>query len=101
VTVVSPNKQAVTQLLKNIETGDPAPVAAINPNKYIQHNRVHRKIDIGGELWSAQAASSIKAAKGEGRVWARGTPLNQATKRTTVRATAMRTCCRWVLAWPM
>jgi predicted SnoaL-like aldol condensation-catalyzing enzyme len=30
--------QAVTQLLKSIETGDPAPVAAINPTKYIQHN---------------------------------------------------------------
>lgn len=25
-------------LLKSIETGDPKPVAAINPNKYIQHN---------------------------------------------------------------
>src|SRR2546423_15564757 len=51
--------------------------------------------------WSGQAASSIKAAKGEGRVWARGTPPNQETKRTTLSATAMRTCCRWVLAWPM
>jgi predicted SnoaL-like aldol condensation-catalyzing enzyme len=29
--------QAVA-LLKAIETGDPAPVAVINPNKYIQHN---------------------------------------------------------------
>ena len=31
-------KQRVTALLKSIETGDPAPVAYINPNKYIQHN---------------------------------------------------------------
>jgi predicted SnoaL-like aldol condensation-catalyzing enzyme len=28
----------VRELLKSIETGDPAPVAAINPAKYIQHN---------------------------------------------------------------
>ncbi len=28
----------VTALLKSIETGDPAPVAFINPQKYIQHN---------------------------------------------------------------
>lgn len=31
-------KQQVTALLKAIETGDAAPVAVINPNKYIQHN---------------------------------------------------------------
>lgn len=31
-------KQQVVDLLKSIETGDAAPVAAINPDKYIQHN---------------------------------------------------------------
>ncbi len=31
-------KQQVVALLKSIETGDPAPVASINPGKYIQHN---------------------------------------------------------------
>lgn len=31
-------KEQVTALLKSIETGDPAPIAVINPNKYIQHN---------------------------------------------------------------
>ncbi len=31
-------KEQVAQLLKSIETGDAAPVAYINPNKYIQHN---------------------------------------------------------------
>ena len=31
-------KQQVVALLKAIETGETAPVAAINPNKYIQHN---------------------------------------------------------------
>jgi len=31
-------KQQVIALLKSIETGDPAPVAAINADKYIQHN---------------------------------------------------------------
>lgn len=34
----STNKQKVVDLLKSIETGDPAPIAYINPNKYIQHN---------------------------------------------------------------
>lgn len=32
------NKQKVVALLKSIETGDHAPVAYVNPNKYIQHN---------------------------------------------------------------
>jgi predicted SnoaL-like aldol condensation-catalyzing enzyme len=31
-------KQQVVALLKSIETGDAAPVAAVNPGKYIQHN---------------------------------------------------------------
>jgi predicted SnoaL-like aldol condensation-catalyzing enzyme len=33
-----PQKQQVVALLKAIETGDAAPVAVINPTKYIQHN---------------------------------------------------------------
>ncbi len=37
VDIVS-NKQKVIELLSSIETGDPAPVAYINPQKYIQHN---------------------------------------------------------------
>jgi predicted SnoaL-like aldol condensation-catalyzing enzyme len=31
-------KQQVVDLLKSIETGNESPVAAINPNKYVQHN---------------------------------------------------------------
>lgn len=31
-------KEQVVALLKSIETGDSAPVAVINPAKYIQHN---------------------------------------------------------------
>ncbi|MCW5623380.1 MAG: nuclear transport factor 2 family protein [Burkholderiales bacterium] len=31
-------KAQVVALLKSIETGDPAPVASVNPQKYIQHN---------------------------------------------------------------
>src|SRR5665213_607502 len=31
-------KQQVCDLLKSIETGDPGPMAAINPSKYTQHN---------------------------------------------------------------
>lgn len=32
------NRQKVVDLLKSIETGDPAPIGYINPNQYIQHN---------------------------------------------------------------
>lgn len=32
------HKQQVTELLKSIETGDPAPISYINPDTYIQHN---------------------------------------------------------------
>ena len=35
---MSTQKQQVVDLLKAIETGEPAPVAVINPTKYIQHN---------------------------------------------------------------
>lgn len=31
-------KQGICPLLKGIETGDPASVEVINPDKYIQHN---------------------------------------------------------------
>ena len=31
-------KDKIRFLLKGIETGDPASVAVVNPNKYIQHN---------------------------------------------------------------
>ncbi len=31
-------KRQVVELLKSIETGDPKPVAVINPKKYIQHS---------------------------------------------------------------
>ncbi|WP_286240578.1 nuclear transport factor 2 family protein [Neptuniibacter halophilus] len=31
-------RQQVVELLKSIETGDPAPAAVINPEQYIQHN---------------------------------------------------------------
>jgi predicted SnoaL-like aldol condensation-catalyzing enzyme len=32
-------KEKVQALLKSLETGDPAPIAYINPEKYIQHNQ--------------------------------------------------------------
>ena len=32
------DKQKVLDLLKSFETGDDAPVAYVNPDKYIQHN---------------------------------------------------------------
>ncbi len=35
---VSERKQQVVDLLKSLETGDPKPLAYINPTKYIQHN---------------------------------------------------------------
>lgn len=38
MTVSTTPKQAVVALLTSIETGDPAPIAAINPATYIQHH---------------------------------------------------------------
>jgi hypothetical protein len=35
---MSKQKQQAVELLKSIETGDPRPLAYINPDKYIQHN---------------------------------------------------------------
>jgi predicted SnoaL-like aldol condensation-catalyzing enzyme len=35
---MSKQKQQAVELLKSIETGDPQPLAYINPNKYVQHN---------------------------------------------------------------
>ena len=37
-TVTSSRRQRIRTLLKGIETGDPAAVEVVNPNKYIQHN---------------------------------------------------------------
>jgi len=36
--MVSNNKDNICKLLKGIETGDPASVAVVNEEKYIQHN---------------------------------------------------------------
>lgn len=38
MTELSQRKQCVIELIRSIETGDPAPIKYINPNKYIQHN---------------------------------------------------------------
>lgn len=35
---IKSNREKVVELLNSIESGDPAPVAYINPEKYIQHN---------------------------------------------------------------
>ncbi len=42
----SNNKDLIRKLLKGIETGDPAAVAAVNQTKYIQHNP---QTHVGGE----------------------------------------------------
>ena len=35
---VTEHKRQAVELLKSIETGEPGPIASINPDKYIQHN---------------------------------------------------------------
>jgi predicted SnoaL-like aldol condensation-catalyzing enzyme len=44
--VTSKRKEQIHRLLKGIETGDPASVTVVNPDKYIQHNPQTRE---GGE----------------------------------------------------
>lgn len=59
---MTPQKQQVLALLKSIETGDPAPVAVINPNKYIQHNLAAADGLAGfGELMKLLPKGSAKA----------------------------------------
>lgn len=58
----SPKKAQVAALLKSIETGDPAPVAVVNPAKYIQHNLSAGDGLAGlGELLAALPPGSARA----------------------------------------
>jgi predicted SnoaL-like aldol condensation-catalyzing enzyme len=62
MTPLSSNKQRVVALLKSIETGDPTPISAINPNNYIQHNLAASDGLQGfGELLSQLPPNSAKA----------------------------------------
>lgn len=62
MTEYSQHKQRVVALLKSIETGDPAPISAINPNKYIQHNLAAADGLQGfGELMSLLPPNSARA----------------------------------------
>lgn len=56
------NKQMVVDLLHSIQTGDPKPVSAINPDKYIQHNLMAADGLAGfGELMKALPPGGAKA----------------------------------------
>lgn len=56
------NKQMVTELLRSIQTGDPKPIAYINPDKYIQHNLMAADGLAGfGALLKALPPGSAKA----------------------------------------
>ena len=58
----SPRKAQVAALLKSIETGDPAPVAAVNPARYMQHNLSAGDGLAGlGELLAALPPGSARA----------------------------------------
>ncbi len=55
------NKEKVVALLNSLETGDNAPVAYINPNKYIQHNlMVGDGLAAFGELLQHKPAGGFK-----------------------------------------
>lgn len=60
--MTSKRKHGIYTLLKGIETGDPAAVAVVNPNKYIQHNPETHE---GGE---GLAALFKRISKSEPRV---------------------------------
>ena len=49
-------KQQVRDLLKSIETGDSAPVGAINADKYIQHNASAKDGLAGSTPYSSRVA---------------------------------------------
>jgi len=55
------HKEKVVALLNSLENGDHAPVAYINPNKYIQHNlMVGDGLAAFGELLQHKPASGFK-----------------------------------------
>lgn len=59
---MTPREQQVIDLLKSIETGDPAPAAVINAAKYIQHNLAVADGLAGfGEVLSQLPAGSARA----------------------------------------
>jgi predicted SnoaL-like aldol condensation-catalyzing enzyme len=61
-TMTKSNKDKAVELLKAIETGASAPIAYINPNKYIQHNLAAADGLAGfGELMKALPPNSAKA----------------------------------------
>jgi predicted SnoaL-like aldol condensation-catalyzing enzyme len=63
VTMEKSNKEKAVELLKAIETGATAPIAYINPNKYIQHNLVAADGLAGfGELLKALPPKSAKVS---------------------------------------
>ncbi|NGN98386.1 SnoaL-like domain-containing protein [Grimontia sp. S25] len=56
------NKDKAVALISSIETGDPAPIAYVNPNKYIQHNlAVADGLEGFGEVMKALPEGSAKA----------------------------------------
>ncbi|MDG3085844.1 hypothetical protein P7F88_06940 [Vibrio hannami] len=56
------NKEKAVALISSIETGDPAPVAYVNPEKYIQHNlAVGDGLAGFGEVMQALPKGSAKA----------------------------------------
>ena len=60
---ISSRKEQVVNLLKSIETGDPAPIASIHPKLYIQHNLSAGDGLAGlGELLAQLPAGSARVA---------------------------------------
>ena len=61
--MTSKRKGQICTLLKGIETGDPASVAVVNPEKYIQHNP---QTEEGGEGLAALRLALFDPASNEG-----------------------------------
>ncbi len=62
-----------------------------------------RNGDTGGEFggrYAATVMAGLRAAKWERRVGALACPAHHSPSRTRLMATAVATCCRWVLARP-
>ena len=56
--------------------------------------------DTVGEFASGLVQAAMRRTRREVRVAARASPRAHALSRTTFRAAAVATCCRWVLASP-
>ena len=86
----------------------PLPTTPPYMTPIVINSRLGRKVavrfrlpaDTVGEFTSGPFQAAMRRTRREVRVAARASPCTHALSRTTFRAAAVATCCRWVFAKP-